>query len=145
MGSFEDVAEYFDDTLKLPVSGKTYTIQGPSAELGLLCQRRWIAMSAATEGQQVTEAERDRIRLDDAEEELFTQRLLGPAWDQMVADGVSFALLQHVGLTVFLWVVAGTESAEEFWQAPKDQAKPKPNRASRRHGGTSSPKASTTS
>ncbi len=124
--AFKDLDEFFDPTLKLPVSGKTYVVPPPSAEVGLLCQRLMQASIAAQAGQAVDEDglnELAQLVLDDKQEKDLYQTILGLVWDELLADKVSWPAIQHVGQTALIWVAAGLEAAAKHWESgPEGEA-----------------------
>jgi hypothetical protein len=127
--AFKDLDEFFEDTLSLPVGGKTYVVPGPSAETGLWAQRLIESGKAAYFGKATAE-------LDDDEETNVYQRVLGPAFDEMVANGVLWKRIQHCGVTALIWCAGNEAAAEQYWehgQSPEFQARAQ-NRATRRSG-----------
>ncbi|MEU1883432.1 hypothetical protein ABZ470_39515 [Streptosporangium sp. NPDC020072] len=119
MAKFKDLDDFFDDSLPLPVGGKTYRIPPPSAEVGLYCQRLAEAGVAAASGKDVSEA-----NLDDANELELYGKVLGPVYDQLVADGVSWPRIKHVAVTAFLWIVGNDDAAAAFWEQGPEAAAP---------------------
>src|SRR4051812_14586508 len=100
MAKFKDLDEFFDDGLSLPVGGKTYRIPAPSAQVGLYCQKLAEAATQAADGKDVSEAD-----LDDAREADLYVKVLGPVYDELIADKVSWPKIKHVAVTTFLWIV----------------------------------------
>ncbi len=135
MATFQDLDEFFDDSLPLPVGGKWYRISAPDAEVGLLCQRLMHAGLAAEQGEQVDDPKLNELAavvLNDDEERDLYQRVLGPVFDELRADGVSWPKIQHVGATALVWVAAGKEAAAKIWASGGTGEAPAPNRATRR-------------
>lgn len=112
---FRDLNEFFDSALELPVRGKLYRIESPDAATGLWCQRLFNVAVAASSGQDVTEDDAAKLKLDDDQERDLFQRLLGDTLDEMVSDGLKWSEIQHVGKTAFFWTALGAEQAEQFW------------------------------
>ncbi|MFC7108066.1 hypothetical protein ACFQQB_51295 [Nonomuraea rubra] len=128
MTQFQDLDEFFDDTLPLPVGGKWYRIPAPDAEVGLLCQRLMHASMAAEQGETVDDPKLNELAevvLSDDEERDLYQRILGPVWHELRTDGVSWPKVQHVGATALVWVAAGKEAAAKIW-ASGGVGKPRP-------------------
>ncbi|MEV4806761.1 hypothetical protein AB0K18_42775 [Nonomuraea sp. NPDC049421] len=119
MAKFKDLDEFFDDGLALPVGGKTYRIPAPSAEVGLYCQRLAEAGVAAANGKDAPEAE-----LDDVRELDLYQKVLGPVYDELIADGVSWPKIKHVGITAFMWTAGNDEAAAAYWEKGPEAAAP---------------------
>ncbi|MEV0379809.1 hypothetical protein [Nonomuraea sp. NPDC050643] len=135
MTTFQDLDEFFDDSLRLPVGGKWYVIPAPDAEVGLLCQRLMHASLAAEQGETVEDpklTELAEIVLNDDEERDLYQRILGPVWDELRADKVTWPRIQHVGATALVWVAAGKDAAAKIWASGGAGEAPAPNRATRR-------------
>lgn len=135
---FGDLDEYWSPGLVLTVRGREYTVPLPSAELGLWCQR--IASTAGAIHQASTEDEIqaavekiESLPELDGEDLTLAQRLLGPVYDQMVADKVPFPYIEFCGSTAYVWVVAGEEAAERYWTSGGRPEAVRPvNRAQRR-------------
>ncbi|GGO54103.1 hypothetical protein GCM10012286_63080 [Streptomyces lasiicapitis] len=86
--AFEALDELLDETLVLPIGGRRYTIPAPSAETGLRVQTIVQAAAVAASGGQV-----DEQALGDAAEGDLYRDLLGDAYDEMLADGVTWPAL----------------------------------------------------
>lgn len=127
---FEDLDQFFDDSISLPIGGTIYRIPGPDAQLGLWCQRLCAAGYAANTGQEMPSM--PELEFDDDSADALYKRLCGPAWDAMLGDGVSWPKMQVVGATVLLWVGLGKEAAERFWAAGGDPNASGPPQAQRR-------------
>lgn len=123
--SFRDLDEFLDHTLSLPVRGKTYVIESPDAETGLWCQEVISIGVRASQGQPIDADVLARLQLDDEEEAAAFKRILGDAYDEMVADGVPWEYVKHCFATAMVWAAGDTERAEMVWSAsdPKAQAK----------------------
>lgn len=131
--SFEDLDEFFDDTIELPVGGKTYVVPGVDAETGLYCQRLLERGKAAYLGKDVDGGELD----DEAEMSLY-ERVLGPVYAELIADGVSWPKISHCGLTAFFWAANNRTTAEKYWNSGgnPEALTPPTNRAQRRASGS---------
>ncbi|QCX77673.1 hypothetical protein C9F11_20190 [Streptomyces sp. YIM 121038] len=128
--AFEALDELLDETLVLPIKGRRYTIEAPSAETGLRVQTIVQAAAVAASGGQV-----DEEALGDAAEGDLYRDLLGDAYDQMLADGVKWPALKHAARTAIAWVVQDKAAAERVWLSGGDPSRLAPNRAERRSGG----------
>ncbi|WP_242908669.1 DUF7426 family protein [Actinomadura terrae] len=133
MAEFEDIDEVFDSSLTLPINGKKYRIPPVSGLDGLWAQRVVEEIRKAKNGGDV-----DAGKLNDGDERLLYQRMLGPVFEEMLADGVKWDRISHAGMTMFLWTTATHDDAESYWKAGGDipealgSAESTPNRASRR-------------
>ncbi|MEV0149681.1 MULTISPECIES: hypothetical protein [unclassified Nonomuraea] len=127
MAKLKALDEFFDDTLTLPVGGKEYTVPAPSAETGLLCQRLMQAGVAAANGQETDLT--DLANLDDDQETDLYRRCLGPVYDELRADKVTWPRIKHCGVTAFLWIAVDVDAAMKFWESGGDPEALAPNRA----------------
>lgn len=128
MARFEALDELFDETLELPIKGKTYRIPSPSAEDGLRVQRiTTMATRLMEKGEAV-----DTELLDDDEERDLIELCLGPAQAEMVANKVDWSWLRHAGLTAMFWITAGADAAEKYWNSGGNPELMAPNRETRR-------------
>lgn len=132
--SFRDLDEFFDSSLRLPVRGKTYVIESPDARTGLWCQRI-VALSAKAKAGSLDDDDAAALQLDDDEERDLFERLLGPAFEEMVADNLPWEHVKHCGLTALIWAAGNVEAAEEFWASGGDpKAQPQDRKKSAKSG-----------
>jgi hypothetical protein len=155
--AFADLSERFDDALHLPVDGVVYDIPSPDHELGL-----WVT-ALVTTGMQVQQGididpkrKVPQLRFegeegdDNSDEGRLYARLLGPAYDELRANRVSWAKIKFVSETAMIWIAGGIDLAEAHWNgggSPKEtQQQLAPNRAARRRatGSTGMDTGSTT-
>lgn len=115
MSAFRDLDEFFDDTLSLPIRGKTYVIQPVDAKTGLNMQRMMTIATSAASGIEVTPEQVAAVELDDEGEEQLYRLALGATYDELVADGVNWPRIKHTGLTAYFFQTAGRELAEKVW------------------------------
>ncbi|TMR97533.1 DUF7426 family protein [Nonomuraea basaltis] len=119
MANFADLDSFFDDGLSLPVGGKLYRIPAPSAEVGLYCQTLAESGMDAANGKDNPEA-----ALDDVRELDLYRRVLGPVYDELIADGVSWPKIKHCGVTAFMWVAGSSDAAAAYWERGPEAAAP---------------------
>lgn len=141
-GKFGDLDQYWQPGLTLTVRDKEYVLPLPSAELGLWCRR---VASVAGEVSAAGSAEEVQAAVDavDALPELpggkgitLHERVLGDAYQQMVADQVPDPYIQYCGATAYLWILAGEEAAQRYWTSGGRPEAPGPaNRQERRASG----------
>ncbi|MFF3497376.1 hypothetical protein ACFYWS_39295 [Streptomyces sp. NPDC002795] len=141
-GSFKVLEEFQDDALTLPLrcpdgTVREFRIPAPSAEDGLRVQHlmekaRHLAAGGAPQETEVLD--------DDAELDLF-EVALGAAYEELRAAGLDWSRFRHVAMTAVMWITAGLDVAEKYWEADGDPSRVAPNRAARR---ASSAAASTT-
>ncbi|MFE5777078.1 hypothetical protein [Brachybacterium sp. NPDC056505] len=140
MSAFKDLDQFLDDALVLPINGKDYRIPAVSAQLGLKLQR----ILEVTEDAQNNRASDEDVQelISDAEEMELYPDVLGDAYDEMLADGISYPRLRLAAITAILWNVHGEDMAADYWAAGGKA--PEPNRAQRRAPKTPTGGASTT-
>lgn len=130
--AFKKLNEVFDARLPLPGDGdKIYFIPEPDAELGAWCTAMYVAGVRINMGEEIPEGDGiPPLQLDDDDEMSLYRRILGTELiDQLAADGKGYATIRMFGQTGFIWIGAGTETAEAFWNsggdpkasAPRDQ------------------------
>lgn len=115
--SFKDLQEYVEPWIDLPIGGKSYRIDSVDAETGIYCQQVLELGFAAKRGDELSEDDLSSLSLDDDEERDFNRRLLGPAYDEMIADRVPWEFVKHAARTVFAWTVQDRATAEAVWMA----------------------------
>jgi hypothetical protein len=125
--AFEALGDLLDESLRLPIDGRTYTIPAPSAQTGLRVQAIVQVAATAAGGGEV-----DEQALGDAAEMDLYRDLLGPAYDDMLADNVSWPALKHAARTVIVWIVQDVEAAERVWASGGDPSLLAPNREASR-------------
>lgn len=155
MTKFADLDEFLDDTLELPGgNGKTYRISSPDVELGLWVQRVLSAGVAAAKGGTPLPIP-DLRNIDGTiitsangvipQDEALYQRLLGPVWGELKADGVPWNRVQLISQTAMFWVGTGIDTALAFWNAGgRPGEAPAPNRQTRRAASTSTARGTAT-
>lgn len=125
---FADLEALFDDALELPYQGRIYRIPSPSAEDGLRVQRiTTLAARLVVGGEAI-----DTTLLDDDEETDLFRLSLGPVYEQLLADGVDWVWVKHMGLTAVVWITNSVEAAQQVWAAAGDPSRLAPNREARR-------------
>jgi hypothetical protein len=94
-----DLADHFDGDLWLPVRGKTYKIPEPTAtEVDRI--RGFLFDAAATPAQEIDEA----------------VKILGPVYEQAIADGLGWAHVRHMGRTALYHYGVHEKVAAQFWR-----------------------------
>lgn len=131
---FQDLDNFFDSALELPIGGKVYRIESPTAEVGLYVQRLMEAAAWINDGQ-LPPGEAPKLKLDDNEEVNLYETVMGAAMAEMQTDGVPWAKIMLAAQTAFIWIGAGDAAAEAFWTSggdPKAVSIQANNRAERR-------------
>jgi len=148
---FQDLADFLDPFLELPIRGKTYRVASPSIDVGLQAQATVAIAAKVRAGEQVTPEDVASLKLSDDQEAEFTRSMLGDTFDQMHADSIPWEYVRHAARTVFMWLVSDREQAAAVWRdrgkapkAPTDR-KPKKRGSGGRTKKATSPSSSTTS
>lgn len=129
---FKDLTEYLTDTLDLPINGKVYRVPPVDAQTGLKLKRIQLLGQAAANGAELSEEQLAELQMDDEEQRSLYQKLLGPVYDEMLEDGVSWPHLERAGNTAIAFFVGGREMAEKAWtEAPKAPARSSRQRRSK--------------
>ncbi|MER7078131.1 MULTISPECIES: DUF7426 family protein [Bacteria] len=132
--ALQDLGEFLDPTLSVPIRGKTYRVEPPDAETGLRLQHLsdWmLGAAAAVQADADAPAPSEELLSDAAELDMY-RAALGAVYDELFADAVPWPWIKLAGMTAFLHWTVGAEQAEAYWAAggrPEPQAG---NRAQRR-------------
>lgn len=127
-----DLNEVLDLTLDLPIGGKTYKVQPPSAATGADLMNKLTLGVAADAGVDLGEF-RGQITVADEDLPDFARQCLGKAYDEMVADDLPHPSIEFCVTTAFLAWTVGKAFAELWWESGGDLGKAAgPNRAARR-------------
>lgn len=125
-----------DRVLQIPVRGhggkiKKYAIQPLSAELGPAAQALFDSAIAAklAEDRGEKPGEIDVELLSDLMELDFYPQVLGDAYDELIAGGVSWPDVKQLAMVVMTDACVSREAAEALWNGEMGKA---PNRATRR-------------
>ncbi len=118
-----DALEVLDLTLTLPVGGKTYRVDPPTAAVGahlanMLARGVFLdaLVEAGMEGDDIAEAAADlHVDTETPEGRDFARDCLGAAYDQMLADGIPQPVMELAIATAFLAWTAGKAAAEAYW------------------------------
>lgn len=113
--TFKDLGDWAElSALKLPIGGKVYTIPPADAELGRSAQALVAVGGRIAQGGELDD--HDRQVLGEAGDEIaLYQRLLGPVYDEMSADGVPWRALKHAAMTALIDNAVDRDNAERFW------------------------------
>lgn len=138
--SVRDLSAFFDDDgLEYPgvpsrahPGGKTYRVPSPDAATGLRLTAVANIGLRASSGGELSAKDRDAVNLADDEEEDLYRKVLGPVYDEMVADGVKWMLLQRVAQDAFLTFTVSPEVADAALQVV-------PGKAETSRGGSTRP------
>lgn len=122
------------DGITLPINGKHYTIPAPDAATGLEVTRLMEVVTRVANDQGApTEAEVENIlTLDRKAGGDLISRIMGPALDEMVADGVKWPVVKLAFTTALFWISQSAEEAAIYWASGGGDLGKAPNRQTRR-------------
>lgn len=141
MSNTDDLFNFLDEdgivipnikSTKYP-KGKTYTIPSPDVDTGI--RLTGLAEIANKLNRKVEVSPRDvaRLKLSDEEEREFSQQVLGSAYEELLADGVSWVRVQRLTQYAFTYFAFSPEAAEKAAREGTFSGKaPARNRATRR-------------
>ncbi|PSK95767.1 hypothetical protein CLV30_12819 [Haloactinopolyspora alba] len=121
MTEFPDVSEFLAPDLVLPYRGKKYRVPAPPAKAGMRIQAYW-SLGVAVHAGATPREDQAKALLGDDEEAGFYQDTLGPAYEEMVEDGVPLPVLRHAAITALFDVVHGRQAAQDYWTSPAGKA-----------------------
>jgi len=122
-----DLNDVLDLRLNLPIGGKTYVVDPPTAADGAYFLNLLAIGIAADAGVDVSGFNLD---IPDGDPD-FATRALGAAYQQMIDDGLSLGQIGFAAETAFLAWTVSREFAEHYWETGGKAGRP--NRAQRRH------------
>lgn len=99
MAILGDLDDVFDGDLVIPWRRREWTIKEPPAAM--------------------IEELRSYIFTTDykpSDEPDTAKRLMGPVWDEMIAAGIGWASLMHIGRTVIMHFGVSPDVAKSYWQ-----------------------------
>ncbi|TQJ60479.1 hypothetical protein FBY30_2747 [Arthrobacter sp. SLBN-83] len=140
MTELKELNDFLSPTLVVPAGGKEYRIKAVSAKTGLRIQHMMTLGFKAQAGESFTE--KDIELVSDDEETDFFRSVLGDTYDELLADGVSYAGLRQLTSLVTIWTTQSFEAAQQYFLAAGKA--PEPNRAQRRTATRTSTAAATT-
>lgn len=149
--ALSDLTAYLDDdSLEVPgvrspahPEGWTYCIPSPDHKTGLRLTALVNLGIQAAAGEAAEPDEKQRAVLSDEEEREFLPQVLGTAYDEMVADGVSWVRMQRISRYALLYFTLGEDAAGQMVKASAEGNGAAPNRAARRTRGSEAATSST--
>lgn len=134
----DDGLDYPGIASKAHPEGKTYRVPAPNVPDGLLYARLFEKGIQAANGVDISEEDAKRLQLDGDDETAFLRKILGSdTFDEMLADDVSWPMVQKIAQDAFLcW--AADEAVADLVLAARGKA-PAPNRAARRAAAKKAP------
>lgn len=124
----QDLEEFLDPFMDLPIRGKSYRVAAPDGVVGLRCQAIVEIALKAKAGEDVTAEEVASLKLDDGQEREFNRMLLGDVLDEMLTDDLPITYINRAAKTVFVWTVQDEDEAAKVWAgtAPGEADRPVP-------------------
>lgn len=130
-----DIVDRFDTGLtypRIPIAPaddgtprvKTYRVPSPDAKTGLWLTALWNLGAVRAGGGQMSDVDLERLKLDDDGEKDLYQRVLGPAWDEMIQDGVEWEMLQKIGRDAYVCFASSEQAADALLVAPGNRTAP---------------------
>jgi hypothetical protein len=113
--AYEDLAAFVRPGFDLPILGRSYYVPPPSAEDGLWMQALMDGAESAALTRSIGAA--NKAVLSDEQERTLYQLALGDAWEQMLADKVSWPVVKHAGMTAWLHWTRGADAGERYWRS----------------------------
>jgi len=123
--------DYPDVPSKEYPDGKTYRVPSPSAEVGARLTAQAAVGLKAARGGLLTEKEQALLDLDDEEEKSFYEEILGPVYEEMLADGVDWTLLANIARDAYM-CITDNEGLADAVLAAAGEAHARENRATKR-------------
>lgn len=119
-----DLNEVLDLDLSLPVGGKTYMVKPPRADVAAHLMNRLAFGIAADAGLDLGEEQRRAIEVTDEQMPDFARQCLGPALDEMEADGLLPQQIEFCVTTAFYAWTVGKAFAERHWETAGNLERP---------------------
>lgn len=128
MTELKELDDFLSPVLLVPARGKDYRINAVDAETGLRLQRMMSTGIKVQAGRDLTE--KDLELVSDEEEEDFFRTVLGPTYDELLADKIPYAGLKQIASLVMIWTTQSFDAAQQYFLAGGKATAP--NRAARR-------------
>ena len=97
--------------------GKAYKVPSPDGVTGA----RMVALAGIAAKKnadiEVTAADLDKLNLNDQQETEFMEQVLGTAYAEMIADGVSWQRISRLGQYAFVFITQGEQAATDAAKA----------------------------
>lgn len=114
---FKPLEGFFDAYLDLPIGSKVYRIESPDAETGMWAAKVRAVTQLVQQGSALDDRAREFVEETAAlPDDAVQRRLLGAAYDEMLADKVPWEYVKHVVGTTLVWVTDSREEAERYWE-----------------------------
>jgi len=128
MTELKELDSFLNPTLLVPAMGKEYRIAAVDAATGLRLQKMMVTGMKTYAGQDLTE--KDLELVSDEDEEDFYRTVLGPVYDELLADKVPYQGLKQIASLVMIWTTQSFDAAQQYFLAGGKA--PEPNREARR-------------
>ena len=128
MPELKELDDFLSPTLLVPALGKEYRINAVDAETGLRLQKLIAVGVKAYTDKEFTD--KDLELVGDDEETDFFKSVLGPTYDELIADKIPYTGLKAIASLVMIWTTQGFDAAQQYFLAGGKA--PVPNREARR-------------
>lgn len=120
--AFDDLRDFLDEGLDLPIGGVTYHVAPPTAAVGLRLQLLRDVVSMAEAGIELKPEDQRLLTIPDAKEIDFYRDNLGPAYDEMLKACTATEVRIAAGAAFLCWTSEGDgrTDAETYWKAQMD-------------------------
>lgn len=120
MSDFDAVFDFLeDDGLTIPrvkskahPEGRDYVIPSPDVETGIRLTALGEIANKVNQGVEVSPRDIKRLHFDDEQEHEFAEQVLGPVYQQMIDDGVSWVRVQKITQYAFTHFAFGADAAK---------------------------------
>ena len=130
MAKFKTLSEeLLSEVLELPIGDRVWVIASPPAEQGIRVSRLMAGAMNVHNDLKPTAEQTAALRFNDYEEQQLMIDLLGEESFTEMSKLYNWAVLQHILMTVMVWVAFNAEGAEKYWSADPNF---EPNRSQRR-------------
>ncbi|MFI7168524.1 DUF7426 family protein [Rhodococcoides fascians] len=129
MVAYDNLSEFFDPDVLLPIRGKTYRIVSPNAAEGLRIRQIMASNGTFSDAEELTEV----LTLMGASEDPETGVWSGGVYGEMDADGLSWAEIFHAGRTALMHYGLSPSLAQINWHTGVgDMGNPRPPEPSKK-------------
>ena len=128
MTELQELDDFLSPVLLVPARGKDYRINAVDAATGLRLQKMMATGIKVQAGRDLTE--KDLELVSDEEEEDFFRTVLGPTYDELIADKIPYQGLKQIASLVMIWTTQSFDAAQQYFLAGGKA--PAPNREARR-------------
>lgn len=115
-----DLRDFYDPHLHATINGTRFTVECPNAQDGFKLRAIMADPQLAQGANEITLI--NQLFKGDELPEDPTQLPTGGLWDEMVAAGVTWPEMLHLGLTAIHYFGLGEEIALRYWESADDKS-----------------------